>query len=62
MKAVDFRKKTKPELHKELITKKQELEQLVRDVMREKEKNTSKVKLIRKDIARIQTVLQETNG
>ena len=59
MQAKDIRQKNLKELNKELNDKKKELEKHMGDVYKGKEKNLKKAKFIRKDIARIKTVISE---
>jgi ribosomal protein L29 len=61
MKTIDLRKKTEQEI-KELLTKtKKEMEEYRMKAMDGKEKNLRKSLEMRKDIARLQTVLTEVN-
>ncbi len=57
--AKDLRIKTIKELEKEFKDKKKELEKFSIDVYKGKEKNITKGKFIKKDMARISTVLSE---
>jgi len=59
MKAKEINKKTDKELKKMLVDKKKELEKAVTDIYKGKEKNVSKLKFIRKDIARVNTILRK---
>lgn len=57
--AKDLRGKTISELNKSLADKLKELEKVVQDVYKGKDKNIVKSGFIRKDIARIKTILTE---
>ena len=59
MKAKDIRTKNTKELIKELKDKNKELEKLMLNVYKGKEKNLGAPRFLRKDIARIKTVLAE---
>lgn len=59
MKALDLRNKTKEELTESLKTMRSDLEKSVRDVLMDKEKDKHKPNKLKKDIARIKTVLAE---
>ncbi len=59
MKALEFRNKTKEELTEDLKTMRSDLEKYVRDVLMDKEKDKHKPKKLKKDIARLKTVLAE---
>ena len=59
MLAKDIRTKNINELNNMLNDQKKELEKIMNDVYKGKEKNLHKTKNIRKDIARIKTVLSE---
>ncbi|OGC50667.1 50S ribosomal protein L29 [candidate division WWE3 bacterium RIFCSPLOWO2_01_FULL_37_15] len=59
MKVTDLRNKNEQEL-KELIQKtRKELEELVTNIIKGKEKNVKKVRPLRKEVARIKTVISE---
>ena len=59
MKVTDIRNKNEQEL-KELIQKtRKELEELVTNIIKGKEKNVKKVRPLRKEVARIKTVISE---
>ncbi|OGC50468.1 50S ribosomal protein L29 [candidate division WWE3 bacterium RIFCSPHIGHO2_01_FULL_40_23] len=55
----DYRGKTKEEVRAEVQKKKEELSKKREDIFLKKEKNTSLVKDLKKDIARLETVLSE---
>ncbi len=55
----DLLKKTSEELHFDISKKKDELAQFVQGLMKDKEKNTSKLKKIKKEIARMHTAINE---
>ncbi|HOD01180.1 MAG TPA: 50S ribosomal protein L29 [bacterium] len=55
----DLRKKSTEELRKELANIQKELQKTVSDIMQKKEKNVKKASFLRKDIARIKTLLNE---
>ena len=55
----DLRKKKKEELEKLLGSIKKDLEKYTSDVIGGKEKNTAKIKSLKKDYARVQTLLKE---
>lgn len=57
--AKDLRGKSKKELEKDLIESRTKLEDIMNDIFKGKEKNLHKANLIKKDIARIKTVLNE---
>ena len=59
MNAKELRTKTTAQLQKMLLEQKKGLEKLMGDVYKGKEKNICKSKYIRRDIARINTVLTE---
>lgn len=61
MKLDELRKKTKEELNEELSKSQKSLRDVVADVLQKKEKNVKKAKQIRKEIARIKTLLKELN-
>lgn len=59
MKVSEIREKSEKEL-KELLEKtRKELQKIVSDVLQKKEKNVTKARLFKKDIARIQTIINE---
>lgn len=59
MKVSEIREKSEKEL-KELLDKtRKDLQKLVSDVLQKKEKNVTKARLFKKDIARIQTIINE---
>jgi len=58
----DLRKKSTEELRKELANIQKELQKTVSDIMQKKEKNVKKASFLRKDIARIKTLLNEIKG
>ncbi len=59
MRAKDIRNKNTKELNKLLLDQKKELEKFMHEVYKGKEKNVAKVKMMRKGIARICSVLSE---
>lgn len=59
IKVEEFRKKTKEELKKEMANLEKEIQKVVSDILQKKEKNVKKASHIRKDIARIKTLLNE---
>lgn len=61
IKAKDLRNKKIEDLKKMLLDEKKKLESCMNDVYKGKEKNLHKAYFIRKDIARIATVIQERN-
>lgn len=62
MKMQDIRKKTIKELKDEILNQKKEMETVVLNVLKEKEKNVKKVMFLRRDIARLNTVLKEKSS
>lgn len=59
MVAKELRAKNIEELKKEIAEKKKELEKYVNEVYKGKEKNISKTKFLKRDIARINTIINE---
>ncbi|MFC1700074.1 50S ribosomal protein L29 [Patescibacteria group bacterium] len=59
MKIEDLKKKSKSELHKALKEARGNLSKLKIEVIEKKEKNIKKIGILRKDIARIRTILNE---
>lgn len=59
MELKDLRKKTKNELQKLLADKQNELQKVVTDIFQNKEKNTKKPNFLRKDIARVKTLINQ---
>ncbi len=59
MKISELRSKNEKELNKVLVDKVKEIEDMVSQVLSGKSKNTSAIKFLRKDAARIKTVLKE---
>jgi ribosomal protein L29 len=59
LEVAELRKKNIDDLKKDLEKVKKDKQKTVSDVLQKKEKNVKKVGLLRKDIARIQTVLNE---
>lgn len=55
----EFRKKSKEDLEKELKNIEKELQKVVSDILQKKEKNVGKSRNLRKDIARVKTLLKE---
>jgi large subunit ribosomal protein L29 len=62
MKASLLIKKTNQELKEEMISKEKELNELKFDAKTGKEKNVSRISKIRKDIARILTIINQTKA
>ena len=56
---VDFRKKTEEDLKKEFKNVEKELQKVASDTFQKKEKNVRKVRNLRKDLARILTLINE---
>jgi ribosomal protein L29 len=61
MKTQDLRKKTQKEIMEMVRTQKVELNKLSIDLVKGKEKNVKKLGVMKKDIARMLTVLNEMN-
>jgi len=59
LKVSELRKKNTEELKEELIKVQDDLRKIVPDILQRKEKNVRKVGFIRKDIARIKTLMSE---
>jgi len=59
MQAKEIRDKNLKELEKTLTKAKEDYEKLMHDIFKGKEKNVSKAKFLKKDIARIKTVISE---
>jgi len=59
MQAKDLRNKNMSELKKTLDSQNKDFEKFMHDVYKGKEKNVSKTRLFKKDIARIKTVMAE---
>jgi large subunit ribosomal protein L29 len=57
--AKELRTKSKEELNEELKSLKKEIESTMENIIKGKEKNLRKMKALRKDIARVHTVLKE---
>ncbi len=55
----EYRKKSSAELRELLNSRKSDMEKHAVEILKQKEKNVSKMKFIRQDIARIMTVLNE---
>jgi ribosomal protein L29 len=55
----EFREKSIEDLKKELQNFKKDLQNSVSDILQKKEKNVRKASAIKKDIARIETLLNE---
>jgi ribosomal protein L29 len=55
----ELRKKNIEDLKKELEKTKKDMQKTVSDILQKKEKNVKKAGLMKKDIARLQTVLNE---
>ena len=58
----DLRKKKIEDLKKELVEKTKTIEKMMMDVYKGKEKNLGKPRMLRKDVARIKTLLAEKKG
>ena len=56
---LDLRKKTIEDLQKELVKVQKDLQNTVSDVLQGKEKNVRKVGLLKKDVARVKTLINE---
>ena len=56
---LEYRKKSQEDLKKELAKFKKDLQKTVSDILQKKEKNIKKAVLFRKDIARINTLINE---
>lgn len=56
---LEYRKKDKEDLKKELVRLKKDLQKTVSDILQKKEKNIKKAVLGRKDIARVNTLINE---
>ena len=59
MQAKELRTKSKDELQKELENLKKELEKRMLEIYKGKEKNVVKTRFLRRDLARINTILSE---
>ncbi len=59
MKVVDIRKKTESDLTKELALKRKELESYTQNLAKGKEKNTAGLKTLKRDYARMLTILNQ---
>lgn len=55
----DYRKQTIKELNALVLEKEEQLEKIAQDILKNKEKNVKKVGAIKKDIARVKTVISE---
>jgi len=55
----EFRKKSKEDLKTELEKVEGDIQKIVSDILQKKEKNVKKAGLLRKDVARIKTLLNE---
>lgn len=62
MEVAELRQKSKPELQKLLIDNREKLRQLRFDLDSGKVKNVREIRKIKKEIARILTLLQETKN
>jgi large subunit ribosomal protein L29 len=62
MKIVEIRKKSKAQLKKILINKRERLRKLRFDLASGKLKNVREIRTLKKDIARILTILQEARS
>lgn len=56
---VESRKKTLEDLKKELEKLRKDAQKVMSDTMKKKEKNTSKIREFKKDVARIETIINE---
>lgn len=56
---LEYRKKTVEDLRKELSKSKKDLQKVVSEILQKKEKNIKKTSHMRKDVARINTLLNE---
>jgi ribosomal protein L29 len=56
---LEYRKKSQEDLKKELLKLKKDLQKTVSDILQKKEKNIKKAVLFRKDIARVNTLINE---
>ena len=56
---LEYRKKDKEDLKKELVRLKKDLQKTVSDILQKKEKNIKKAVIGRKDIARVNTLINE---
>lgn len=59
MKAQDIRTKTEQEVKEELVKLNKQLEEVTLNILQKKEKNVKKTRSIRRDIARLKTVVNE---
>jgi large subunit ribosomal protein L29 len=59
MKISEFRTKNKQELTEELKKMEKDLKEIVTQIMQGKEKNIMKTRVVRKDIARVKTLINE---
>ncbi len=59
LKVSELRKKNTEDLKEELVKVQDELRKMVPDILQRKEKNVRKVGFMRKDIARIKTLMNE---
>jgi large subunit ribosomal protein L29 len=59
MYAKELRNKTKEELNEQVKTLEKEIKEIIDNIIKGKEKNIMKTGKVRKDIARIKTVLKE---
>ncbi len=57
----DLLKKTTEELEFDVIKKKEVMEKFVQDLIKSKEKDTSKLKKFKKEIAQMKTIISERN-
>lgn len=56
---LEYRKKSIEELQKELSEARKNLQKTVSDILQKKEKNVRKASSLKKDVARIKTLLNE---
>jgi len=62
MNAKELRKKTKEELHEQIKSLEKEIKEVIDSLIKGKEKNVKKSGNLRRDIARVKTVLQELSS
>ena len=59
MQLQEMRQKNTKDLKTELLKQTKELEKIMNDILQNKEKNVKKARFLRKDIARLNTVINE---
>ncbi len=62
MKVKEFKDKTEQELNDTLKNLKKEIDKTMDSIIKGKEKNLKKVRLLRKDVARVVTVIKEKSN